>query len=253
MRTAALHPSVDMHYEFTGMEPSSVRGAKIPRDGRTGALLSPWSGISQGCRNDGGGRSGVARAIEMIIPTGLSRRACCACWRRRRRRSRSRAARRWRGPPSLRRGGALVQSDASGRDHAQAGERRARQALVRAGARARMSVARARLAARTRGASRSPRSVLDDWRIDSVELAPKIGDLLGPAARHARRAALRARLQPDVRDGGARRRAPVGRHSVPRRYDGVFLAVEGQAASTTATTARARCGRATRWSGCSPV
>jgi hypothetical protein len=30
-----------MHYESTGMEPSSVRGAKIPRDGRTGALLSP--------------------------------------------------------------------------------------------------------------------------------------------------------------------------------------------------------------------
>jgi hypothetical protein len=41
LRTAALHPSVDMHYESTGMEPSSVRGAKIPRDGRTGALLSP--------------------------------------------------------------------------------------------------------------------------------------------------------------------------------------------------------------------
>ena len=36
-----MHSSVGMHYKSTGMEPSSVRGAKIPRDGRTGALLSP--------------------------------------------------------------------------------------------------------------------------------------------------------------------------------------------------------------------
>ena len=54
-KTASLHSGVGMHYKSTGMEPSSVRGAKIPRDGRTGALLSPRSGISEGCRNDGGG------------------------------------------------------------------------------------------------------------------------------------------------------------------------------------------------------
>jgi hypothetical protein len=41
VRTASQRSSVDMHYKSTGMEPSSVRGAKIPRDGRTGALLSP--------------------------------------------------------------------------------------------------------------------------------------------------------------------------------------------------------------------
>ena len=41
VRTASQCSSVDMHYKSTGMEPSSMRGAKIPRDGRTGALLSP--------------------------------------------------------------------------------------------------------------------------------------------------------------------------------------------------------------------
>src|SRR5215212_9959025 len=35
VRTAS-RSSVDMHYKSTGVEPSSVRGAKIPRDGRTG-------------------------------------------------------------------------------------------------------------------------------------------------------------------------------------------------------------------------
>ena len=70
--------------------------------------------------------------------------------------------------------------------------------------------------------------------------------------RHPRRADLRPRLQPDLRDGGARRRAALGRHPLPRRDHGVLLAVEGASCSTTATTARAPCGRAMRWSRCWP-
>ena len=47
--------------------------------------------------------------------------------------------------------------------------------------------------------------------------------------QHPRRAALRPRLQPDLRDGGARCRAALRRHPVPRRDHGVLLAVQGEA------------------------
>ncbi|MEA2925956.1 MAG: hypothetical protein QOD25_3078 [Alphaproteobacteria bacterium] len=165
------------------MEPSSVRGAKIPRDGRIGALLSPRSGISEGCRNDGGGRSDVARAIEMIIPTGLSRRSMLRVL------ASGASAFALEGCTSL--AGTATRFDAA--------ELTTNPTLLIAttrkpvnGARAkpwfgseraaRMSIARAKLAAPDEGRFSLASIGMDDWRIDAIEMAPKIGDLLGPAA-----------------------------------------------------------------------
>ena len=47
---------------------------------------------------------------------------------------------------------------------------------------ARMSVARAKLAAPDEGRFSLASIGLDDWRIETIEMVPKIGDLLGPAA-----------------------------------------------------------------------
>ena len=47
---------------------------------------------------------------------------------------------------------------------------------------ARMSIARAKLAAPDEGRFSLASIGMDDWRIDAIEMAPKIGDLLGPAA-----------------------------------------------------------------------
>src|SRR5262245_18858279 len=88
---------------------------------------------------------------------------------------------------------------------------------------ARMSIARAKLVAPSDGRFSLASIGLDDWRLETIETAA------AGRRRHARRAALRARLQPDVRDRGARRRAPLQRHRLPRRDHGVFLAVQGEA------------------------
>ena len=47
---------------------------------------------------------------------------------------------------------------------------------------ARMSIARAKLAAPDEGRFSLASIGMDDWRIEAIEMAPKIGDLLGPAA-----------------------------------------------------------------------
>ena len=70
------------------------------------------------------------------------------------------------------------------------------------------------------------------------------------AATRARRAAVRARLPRDLRLVGDQRRPALGRHPVFRGDRAVHLAVGRLRPSTTATTARARCGRATRSRTC---
>ena len=93
---------------------------------------------------------------------------------------------------------------------------------------------------------------LGDWSLDAVEPVPgEVSDVLAQAGGGGRRPGLRAWFQADIRDGGARRRAPLRWHQVPRPDGGVLVALQGWDCSTTPMTGTARCGHAMISNACS--
>jgi hypothetical protein len=115
---------------------------------------------------------------------------------------------------------------------------------------ARMSVARAKLAAPDEGRFSLASIGLDDWRIETIEMVPKIGDLLGPAAgmrdvllyvhgfnQTFETAALDAARLPMVFASTGRRWCSPGRQS--------------RSCSIMVTIAKAPCGRAMPSNRCS--
>ncbi len=129
---------------------------------------------------------------------------------------------------ALRRFGSRDRSHAPRRHHAQGGEPDALKTLVRS----RTGVRHERRAPQARAAERQPAIACGGRpRRLAHRQARESGEgrrSVRAGGRRARRPDLCPRLQPDLRDGGARRRASLRRHPVPRRDDGVRLAVAGE-------------------------
>ena len=116
-----------------------------------------------------------------------------------------------------------------------------------------MSVARAKLTPPDDGRFSLASVGLGDWQLDGIEPVPgSVGDLLAAGdQRRTRRPDLRARLQPDIRSCGARRRprSPTASVSAARRW--CSPGRPRPDCSTIPTTAKAPCGRATASNACS--
>ena len=230
-----LHLHTLLHIAALFSPPSSFRepaGAGLRRAAFLGVLR---------------GRPTFSATRDTCVPPRAVGRARFAGERTRARRMRG--ARRKR--HALRRLVALGGTDTARHHHAQEGERRAREALVRAGA----GFGDDGRAGKARAAGRhQPFLARRGWPRQLASGRSRAGAGRGRRASRAgrRRPDLRARLQADVRDRGARCRiysSPTASSSAARPWCSPGRP-RRRGCSTTPMTATARCGRATASSAC---